>query len=212
MMLPSKHAEVTGTTPSDRQLRGLLDKWIACYDDYIQQMDNKDVPFHYNEVAQTGFLSAAAWLLRGVTLQDWRAEKFRVTGSREKCFGRNDLYVCLNGLEFVFESKYSPADIYPAGEFNYNPAIAALAWACDEAGRNCNDRIRRMGVCFVRPKYSGNTSGRLQPWLDGLRRALADSQASAIGWYFVEPATINNLSVKQFPGMVVLIQDAPRCE
>src|SRR5690242_10685429 len=87
----------------------LLSEWIKAQAAYIEAMERDDCPWWYNEIAVTGFLSAAAWRLGGVGLQEYRTHKGRL--KKDRWSGRCDLYTYVGKDAFLFEAKHYRTNI-----------------------------------------------------------------------------------------------------
>src|SRR5713226_1261165 len=59
------------------ELRQVLRKWIFVNKDYVHRWDGIDAPWWYNERASVSALAAAAWLAKGIALEEYTTRKTR---------------------------------------------------------------------------------------------------------------------------------------
>lgn len=103
--------------PSLAILRPVLQAWIDGIDQYVQLFDGHDLPYWYNERANVGVLSGAAWKAGWVALEEFQSLKMRnpnqsadhtpqdSTATAEPYRGRCDLYVANHTDAFFIEAK-----------------------------------------------------------------------------------------------------------
>lgn len=105
-------------------LRPVLQAWIDAVHQYVELFDGDDLPYWYNERANVGVLSAAAWRAGFVSLEEFQSEKMALctdpqntdsnteleTQKNQK--GRCDLYLADAKREFFIEAKVSYPPIH----------------------------------------------------------------------------------------------------
>lgn len=108
--------EIGVKVPNAETWRSLLFHWRAVLNCYLEWEQDDDLPHWHNERAQVGFLAAAAWRMGGVALEEYRTDRAdnKTTDVAKKTPGRCDLYISVENLHCVIESKiewlttYSP--------------------------------------------------------------------------------------------------------
>ena len=136
----------------------LIEEWILSIDRFSRITDG-DVPYWYNERANIGLLSAAAWRCGRIALEEFQYEKIDVTSAEEtdvilqkKWNGRCDLWICSDVSEEIIEAKFKWLNMR-------SKKIADFATSCLESAVNdakCtkgNDEIEAIGVVFM-PVYA----------------------------------------------------------
>lgn len=101
------------THPSLESLRPVLQAWVDGIEQYVQLFAGNDLPYWYNERANVGMLSGAAWKAGWVALEEFQSQKMRnpnqcanrTPTSAEPYRGRCDLYVANHDVEFFIEAK-----------------------------------------------------------------------------------------------------------
>lgn len=105
-------------------LRPVLQAWIDNVIQYVELFDGHDLPYWYNERANVGVLSAAAWKAGFVSLEEFQSNKFAIASapadtscssakeSPRTKKGRCDLYIADANKEFFIEAKVSYPSIH----------------------------------------------------------------------------------------------------
>lgn len=187
-------------------LRPLLSGWIQASVDYVERMDRVDCPWHYNEIAVTGFLAAAAWRRnRGVALQEYRTSKGRLL--KDRWTGRCDLYTYVPPHAFIFEAKHYRTNIGLHADKPLDRIKDLLALAAREAKQHPASDGHRLGVCFVAPFFSPKKADRVDELLVEWCQRIQTIKHSAIAWTFpTKTRNFRGLWDRIFPGVVALIR------
>lgn len=94
-------------------LRPVFQEWINCTLQYVELFGGDDLPYWYNERANVGILSAAAWKAGMVSLEEFQSHKHAVPSETDQTAqaenqigkGRCDLYLADSTNEFFIEAK-----------------------------------------------------------------------------------------------------------
>jgi hypothetical protein len=191
---------------SDRKRHRDLFKLFSAVADRIEQYDDppNDTGYWYGERAMTGFLSAAAWSMRG----GWSVEEF--TGLRmnegRRGSGRGDIWLGFGKNAFTIEAKA----VWPGS--SVQNAINGAETKLSEAKRQLRrlHKMYRVGlpvaVCYVIPdlnvkgKFAGARS--INDFFTELPRRLTDRQtAVASFWYSRKPPLHKG---RIYPGVIVV--------
>ncbi|OPG77757.1 hypothetical protein B1218_19130, partial [Pseudomonas ogarae] len=70
------------SNPKLEFLRPMLERWFDCIDRYNAVRGDNDTPYWFDEKANLGLLSAAAWMAEMVTLQNAPTRKQNEEGER----------------------------------------------------------------------------------------------------------------------------------
>ena len=85
----------------------LLGTWCSLIERYCARMGPEDAPYDHNERANVGLLSAAAWQIGLIALEEFPPHK------KDKD-GRCDLWICAEGGDHngaAFEAKFTSQDL-----------------------------------------------------------------------------------------------------
>jgi|WetSurMetagenome_2_1015567.scaffolds.fasta_scaffold447464_2 hypothetical protein len=138
-------------------MRPVLEKWIEINQKYVNEFENKDTLYWYNERANVGTLAAAIWKSNGMAIEEYNDEK-RLGG--EKWQGRVDLFYKYNEKEIISEAKILWLD-YPT-ELNYINAIKYQLQSANDATR-CSttpygNKYEGIGILFIVPYWKERNS------------------------------------------------------
>ena len=185
--------------------RPLLREWSQVCTDYRTRVDG-DLPWHYKERAQIGFLAAAAWRLKGAALEEWHTEKLSEGKSRK---GRGDLWVQVSGGAWHIEAKLVLVWLRPSPNSGVKRVGATLRKACRDASEMKRYKgERRVGVVFAVPrvarKHASDCERLVKRWREGLRGL------KPIGamWHGDKAQSTRAGKAEIWPGILLLVSNA----
>lgn len=136
----------------------LIEEWILSIERF-SRITNGDAPYWYNERANIGVLSAAAWRCGRIALEEFQYEKIDVSSSGEtdetiqkKWNGRCDLWISSDRTAEIVEAKFKWLNMR-------SEKITELATSCldqaviDAANTKGHDDTKAIGVAFL-PLYA----------------------------------------------------------
>lgn len=87
-------------------LRDVLQKWLDLNERTVQEWEDGDISWRYNERATLGIFAGAIWLKGGFVIEEYSARKSRVDDAdSSEYFGRPDMWFELDGREYDIEAK-----------------------------------------------------------------------------------------------------------
>lgn len=188
-----------------RSLHPILKEWIRLNRRYCKNASWKDCAWWNNERASTGILAASVWTLGGVALEEYVTRKVR---KGEQGTGRCDLEIQTGRSKFVCEIKQKfliPRDRRNNG---VGEVKTFFDMACNDARKLPLQEARRLGICFITPRFLHSQipyDSCLENFLTRLHRLEYD----AIAWYF--PPKARDLRWHEnnriFPGAIILIRE-----
>jgi hypothetical protein len=191
-----------------RILRPILKEWIRINRRYCERESWKDCVWWNNERALTGILAAAVWTLGEVSLEEYVTPKIRKGKKRS---GRCDLLIDIGGDKLACEVKQK----FLTPKNHRNDDVRSVkydfGWACDDA-RDLHPREgRRLGICFVTPRFL-HSQIPYESYLKNFLTSLQKLEFDAIAWCFPPKARElkwfeNN---KTYPGSIILIREVFR--
>jgi len=201
------------------ELRQLLKKWIFVNNEYVRRWDGHDAPWWYIERASVSTVAAAAWLAKGIALEEYTTSKTRnIKRARSVGQGRCDLFVSVRDRhrrdrDLIVEAKICWPSL-TSGAFRKR-IEEGLAVACKDVRRtHRDDGARRAGLLVVSPTIAKSQNERLeeliQEFVDFIRRQSRESHC-AVAWTF--PSAARKLSDKRqrhYPGTAILLRPLRR--
>jgi hypothetical protein len=186
------------SNPKLEFLRPVLERWFDCIDRYNAVRGDNDTPYWYDENANLGLLSAAAWMAEMVTLQQTPSRKQTEEGERN---ARADLFIATSE-----ERAYLQATQRWPRVNNLN-LTQALADITSDAKRISYTSDLKLGCLFVAPQKAQHsaTPEELQDMLDDLHK----EHTCAVAWYFPYAyRKLRNETGNYHPGIAVLFKEA----
>jgi len=186
------------SNPKLEFLRPMLERWFDCIDRYNAVRGDNDTPYWFDERANLGLLSAAAWMAEMVTLQNAPTRKQNEEGERNV------------SADLVIASTDERAFIQATQRWprvsNLN-LTQPLAEATSDAKRISYASDLKLGCLFVAPQKAQQsaTPEELQDMLDDLQK----ENTCAVAWYFPYAyRKLRNESGQYHPGIAVLFKQA----
>jgi hypothetical protein len=179
-------------------LRPLLERWFDCIDRYNAVRGDNDTPYWYDEKANLGVLSAAAWMAEMVTLQNTQTRKQIEDGERN---ARADLLIASSEARAYLQATQR----WP--RVNGLNLTQALAEITSDARRISYSSDLKLGCLFVAPQKAqhGATPEELQDMVDDLQK----ENTCAVAWYFPYAyRKLHNEAGNYHPGIAVLLKEA----
>ena len=186
------------SNPKLEFLRPVLERWFDCIDRYNAVRGDNDTPYWFDEKANLGLLSAAAWMAEMVTLQNTPTRKQNEEGERN---GSADLFIA--GTE---ERAFIQATQRWPKVKNLNLTQPLLDITSD-AKRISYSSDLRLGCLFVAPQKAQQsaTPEELQDMIDELQK----ENTCAVAWYFPYAyRKLRNEAGQYHPGIAVLFKQA----
>lgn len=179
-------------------LRPLLERWFDCIDRYNAVRGDNDTPYWYDEKANLGLLSAAAWMAEMVTLQNTQTRKQIEDGERN---ARADLLIASSEARAYLQATQR----WP--RVNGLNLTQALSEITSDARRISYSSDLKLGCLFVAPQKAqhGATPEELQDMVDDLQK----ENTCAVAWYFPYAyRKLHNEAGNYHPGIAVLLKEA----
>ncbi|AVU74825.1 hypothetical protein FHJ31_10670 [Pseudomonas sp. Fig-3] len=186
------------SNPKLEFLRPVLERWFDCIDRYNAVRGDNDTPYWFDEKANLGLLSAAAWMAEMVTLQNTPTRKQNEEGERNVSA---DLFIA--GTE---ERAFIQATQRWPKVKNLNLTQPLLDITSD-AKRISYSSDLRLGCLFVAPQKAQQsaTPEELQDMIDELQK----ENTCAVAWYFPYAyRKLRNEAGQYHPGIAVLFKQA----
>lgn len=186
------------SNPKLEFLRPMLERWFDCIDRYNAVRGDNDTPYWFDERANLGLLSAAAWMAEMVTLQNAPTRKQNEEGERNVSA---DLVIAnTDERAFIQATQRWPR------VSNLN-LTQPLAEATSDAKRISYASDLKLGCLFVAPQKAQQsaTPEELQDMLDDLQK----ENTCAVAWYFPYAyRKLRNETGHYHPGIAVLFKQA----
>ena len=179
-------------------LRPVLERWFDCIDRYNAVRGDNDTPYWFDEKANLGLLSAAAWMAEMVTLQHTATRKQNEEGERNVSA---DLFIA--GAEdraFIQATQRWPK----VKNLNLTQPLQEIA---SDAKRISYATDLKLGCLFVAPQKAQQsaTPEELQDMIDDLQK----ENTCAVAWYFpYNYRKLRNEAGHYHPGIAVLFKQA----
>ena len=186
------------SNPKLEFLRPVLERWFDCIDRYNAVRGDNDSPYWFDEQANLGLLSAAAWMAEMVTLQHTSTRKQLEEGERN---ARADLMIA--GAEQ--RAYLQTTQRWP--KVNSLNLTQALQDITSDAKRISYASDLKLGCLFVSPQKAQQsaTPEELQDMVDDLQK----EHTCAVAWYFPYAyRKLRNESGNYHPGIAMLFKEA----
>ncbi|KAA0969142.1 hypothetical protein [Pseudomonas sp. ANT_H12B] len=186
------------SNPKLEFLRPVLERWFDCIDRYNAVRGDNDTPYWFDEKANLGLLSAAAWMAEMVTLQHTPTRKQNEEGERN---ARADLFIAT-----AEERAYlQVTQRWP--RVNGLKLTQALVDITSDAKKISYASDLKLGCLFVAPQKAQQsaTPEELQDMVDDLQK----EHSCAVAWYFPYAyRKLRNEAGNYHPGIAVLLREA----
>lgn len=203
--------------PNHQHWGALLDEWMLTMQKY--HLVSGDLPYWYNERANVGMLSAAAWRCGYVTLEEYPDAKRRSKADAEKkaiderdFYGRVDLWIGRHGDDTgeLIEAKLA----WPKLSKRVDISLAIKEGLKQSHGAGKESKAGKgptLGITFFVPEVklnNGAIPADLDEQLQGLIDHVQALKIAVMAWYFPEqfryqPFPQND---KYYPGVLLLGQ------
>jgi hypothetical protein len=189
---------MTISNPKLEFLRPVLERWFDCIDRYNAVRGDNDTPYWYDEKANLGLLSAAAWMAEMVTLQNTPTRKQNEEGERN---ASADLFIASSEERAYLQATQRWPRV---NSLNLTQALADIT---SDAKRISYASDLKLGCLFVAPQKAqhGATPEELQDMVDDLQK----EHTCAVAWYFPYAyRKLRNEAGNYHPGIAVLFKEA----
>ncbi|MEH6352383.1 MULTISPECIES: hypothetical protein [unclassified Pseudomonas] len=186
------------SNPKLEFLRPVLERWFDCIDRYNAVRGDNDTPYWFDERANLGLLSAAAWMAEMVTLQDAPTRKQNEEGERNVSA---DLFIASTEERAFIQATQRWPKVS-----NLN-LTQPLQEAASDAKRISYASDLKLGCLFVSPQKAQQsaTPEELQDMIDDLQK----ENTCAVAWYFPYAyRKLRNEAGFYHPGIAVLFKQA----
>lgn len=186
------------SNPKLEFLRPVLERWFDCIDRYNAVRGDNDTPYWFDERANLGLLSAAAWMAEMVTLQNAPTRKQNEEGERN--VSADLLIAGADERAFIQATQRWPKVT------NLN-LTQPLLEATSDAKRISYASDLKLGCLFVAPQKAQQsaTPEELQDMVDDLQK----ENTCAVAWYFPYAyRKLRNEAGHYHPGIAVLFKQA----
>ncbi|MBI4847986.1 MAG: hypothetical protein HY808_05325 [Nitrospirae bacterium] len=170
-------------------LSNILKKWVSLNTKIANIWKHrKDVPWWYNERADISIFAGAAWLSHGLVFEEFVDEKTKKPGGAQKAKrkfkGRVDLYLSIDGQDFIIEAKQCWSGASSVNVDVANRIQKVMERACEDIRKSHPHGQRRLAFVFVVPDikvaYGKTMDQRILAWIDRIKRIDCDAMA----WIF----------------------------
>ncbi|AXA57453.1 hypothetical protein ACNT2N_26225 [Pseudomonas thivervalensis] len=189
---------MTISNPKLEFLRPVLERWFDCIDRYNAVRGDNDTPYWFDERANLGLLSAAAWMAEMVTLQNAPTRKQNEDGERNVSA---DLFIAsTEERAFIQATQRWPK----VNNLNLTQPLSEVA---SDAKRISYASDLKLGCLFVSPQKAQQsaTPEELQDMIDDLQK----ENTCAVAWYFPYAyRKLRNEAGQYHPGIAVLFKQA----
>ncbi len=155
-----------------KHLNPIIIQWIKNINKYSEKCGSEDALYWYNERANVGILSAAAWQCGYFSLEEFSAEK-RTKSKENKYSGRIDLWISCKNTEYVFEAKQEYVSISQRATKYEEKIERKLKSARKDAVNSKEGNQKAVGLVFVVPylpcKEKENSESLIQEFLSDIR-------------------------------------------
>lgn len=179
-------------------LRPMLERWFDCIDRYNAVRGDNETPYWFDEQANLGLLSAAAWAAEMVSLEHSPSRKQQEEGARN---ARTDLYLATREERAYIQATQRWPRV---NSLNLTQALLDIS---HDARKISYSSDLRLGCLFVAPQKAQHsaTPEELQDMLDELQKELC----CAVAWYFPYAyRKLHNEAGNYHPGIAVLFKEA----
>ena len=189
-----------------KSLRPILKKWVRLNRRYCEMESWEECAWWANERASISTLAAAAWTIGGIALEEYSTAK---VSKKQQRTGRCDLYIKIGkDKKFACEAKQIIPRLNKGNAHDTSNVKEQFDWACDDARNLSSGEGRRLGLCFVAPRFPHSQipfDDCLEEYLENLQRL----NFHAIAWYFPNKARHMKWKTNQriYPGVVLLIRE-----
>ena len=191
-----------------KSLRPLLEQWVSVVHKYLKFCNWEDCQWWYTEPASISSLSAAAWQLGGIAIEEYSVEKGK---KAELWSGKCDLYIDTGIQKFACEGKQIWTAIGRKASQKCDDIKSGLNSACDDARKLKKDEGRRLGLCFVIPYLPPSEEPYIDEMLHEWLRKIETLDYSSIAWVF--PKKVRKIKGDDgyfYPGVVLLVKEVFR--
>ncbi|UVL82639.1 hypothetical protein LOY35_20895 [Pseudomonas sp. B21-028] len=179
-------------------LRPVLERWFDCIDRYNAVRGDNDTPYWFDEKANLGLLSAAAWMAEMITLQNTATRKQNEEGERNVSA---DLFIAgADDRAFIQATQRWPK----VKSLNLTQPLQDVT---SDAKRISYATDLKLGCLFVAPQKAQQsaTPEELQDMIDDLQK----ENTCAVAWYFpYNYRKLRNEAGHYHPGIAVLFKQA----
>ncbi|AXK53172.1 hypothetical protein [Pseudomonas protegens] len=186
------------SNPKLEFLRPMLERWFDCIDRYNAVRGDSETPYWFDEKANLGLLSAAAWMAEMISLEHSPSKKQQEDGARN---ARTDLYLATKDERAYIQSTQR----WP--RVNSLHLTQPLLDIASDARKISYPSDLRLGCLFVAPQKAQHSASpeELQDMLDELQK----EHCCAVAWYFPYAyRKLHNESGHYYPGIAVLFKEA----
>ena len=188
----------------------LLEEWLLSIERYARIMEGYDSAYSYNERANVGILSGAAWRCGRIALEEFQVKKgYR---NRQKKYGRCDLWISDEIREEFVEAKFRRVSLQ-ASDIRRDVDSAMLEAVNDAKRTRGNDReILHLGIGFFAPQLTSSTfekldgSGTLDREISNFVSIILTANYHFAAWCFPREAREPNDDDPKYyyPGVIML--------
>ncbi|MBS7560952.1 MULTISPECIES: hypothetical protein [Pseudomonas] len=186
------------SNPKLEFLRPMLERWFDCIDRYNAVRGDSETPYWFDEKANLGLLSAAAWMAEMISLEHSPSKKQQEDGARN---ARTDLYLATKDERAYIQTTQR----WP--RVNSLHLTQPLLDIASDARKISYPSDLRLGCLFVAPQKAQHSASpeELQDMLDELQK----EHCCAVAWYFPYAyRKLHNESGHYHPGIAVLFKEA----
>jgi len=201
------------------ELRQVLQKWIFVNNDYVRRCHGNDAPWWYIERASISTVAAAAWLAKGIALEEYTTSKTRnINRSRSVVSdrGRCDLFISVKDRhrtdrDLIVEAKIRWPSL-TSGAFRKRIKDGLIAACKDVRLTHSYGGARRAGLLIVSPTIPKSQNERLEELIREFVDFIRLQSHCAVAWTFPSVARklCSDKRPRLYPGTAILLRPLRR--
>jgi len=169
-------------------------------------MNGEDAPYWYNERANIGLISGAAWRCGRIALEEFQKEKGY--SNKKKNRGRSDLWIAYDENEELIEAKFKWVSL------NSNDLTKLVEGSLDQAiddvkKARANDKeIKSLAIGFFPVYVKSSYSNEIDSKITDMKKQFKKQNYHALAWCFPkETRTYTSNSGNILPGIFMIIRN-----
>ncbi len=193
-------------------LSNILKKWVSLNTKIANTWKHRnDVPWWYNERADISIFAGAAWLSHSLVFEEFVDEKTKkhngAQKERRKFRGRVDLYLDIDGQDFIIEAKHCWSGASSVNVDTAKKIQRVMNQAYADIRKSHPHGQRRLAFVFVVPDikvaYQKTMDQRIRAWINKIEKIDCDAMA----WIFPVESRKIKWRKSYYPGVALLVKE-----
>jgi len=198
--------------PRLRCLQPVLKRWTRLNPELAlrwRRSKDRDFPWWYRERAVLSTFAGAVWLSKGTVLEEYSSMKRSLLKRSRSGPGRVDLFFTVGKRWFIAEAKQCfPGMVRPGKDRRLIQGCIDSAVA--EVGRSRPERMRRLALAFVVPRFPKQHKHTLKSYLIRVGYELRSLEVGAAAWIFPDIEDAPRYKGYLYPGIILLVKEVKR--